>query len=287
MKPIYKNGDQETKIYTYLPRRSVMKLLGLSAFGMGLWISGCNQSNADSKQTLEVKKESKMESTESIATIEKRLPAIDAAAPAETRTATFALGWFWGPDSRFGSIDGVVRTRVGYSGGQKEHPTYRSIGDHSETLQIDFDPSRISYQKLLDIFWHEHDPTHRAWSRQYKSAIFYHDETQQKLALETKAIEESRRNKKIQTEILPFGKFYLAEDYHQKYQLRRHRQLMTEFKAMYSRNIDFVNSTATARVNGYAGGHGKPEEITANIGSMGLSAAGQKRLLEISNNWKN
>jgi len=92
MKPIYKNGDQETKIYTYLPRRSVMKLLGLSAFGMGLWISGCNQSNADSKQTLEVKKESKMESTESIATIEKRLPAIDAAAPAETRTATFALG---------------------------------------------------------------------------------------------------------------------------------------------------------------------------------------------------
>ena len=119
------------------------------------------------------------------------------------------------------------------------------------------------------------------------SAIFYHDKTQQKLALETRALEENRRNKKIQTEILPFGRFYLAEDYHQKYQLRRHRQLMTEFKAMYSRNIDFVNSTATARVNGYAGGHGKPEEITANIGSMGLSTAGQKRLLEISNNWKN
>ena len=139
----------------------------------------------------------------------------------------------------------------------------------------------------MDIFWHEHDPTYRAWSRQYKSAIFYHDETQQKLALETKAIEESRRNKKIQTEILPFGKFYLAEDYHQKYQLRRHRQLMTEFKAMYSRNIDFVNSTAAARVNGYVGGHGEPEEITANIGSLGLSTAGRRRLLEITNNWKN
>jgi peptide-methionine (S)-S-oxide reductase len=119
------------------------------------------------------------------------------------------------------------------------------------------------------------------------SAIFYHDDIQQKLALETKAIEESRRNKKIQTEILPFDKFYLAEDYHQKYQLRQRQQLMTEFQAMYSRNIDFVNSTAAARVNGYVGGYGESEKITANIENLGLTAAGQKRLLEISNNWKN
>ena len=184
-------------------------------------------------------------------------------------------------------MEGIVRTRVGYSGGQKENPTYRSIGDHSETLQIDFDPSRISFKKLLDIFWQEHDPTYRAWSRQYKSAIFYHDETQQKLALETKALVERRTNKKIQTEILPFSQFYLAEDYHQKYQLRQRRQLMTEFKAMYPRDIDFVNSTAAARVNGYVGGNGEPEEIAANIESLGLSTAAQKRLLEISNNWKN
>jgi peptide-methionine (S)-S-oxide reductase len=119
------------------------------------------------------------------------------------------------------------------------------------------------------------------------SAIFYHDETQQKLALETRALEESRRNKKIQTEILSFDRFYLAEDYHQKYQLRQRRQLMTEFKAIYSKNIDFVNSTAAARVNGYVGGHGEPEEVAANIEKLGLSAAGQKRLLEISDNWKN
>ena len=161
------------------------------------------------------------------------------------------------------------------------------MGDHSETLQIDFDPTRISYKKLLNIFWHEHDPTYRAWSRQYKSAIFYHDETQQELALETKALAERRTNKKIQTEILPFGKFYLAEDYHQKYQLRQSRQLMSEFKAMYLRDIDFVNSTAAARVNGYVGGHGEPEKIAANIETLGLSTAAQKRLLEISNNWKN
>jgi len=119
------------------------------------------------------------------------------------------------------------------------------------------------------------------------SAIFYHDEFQQKLALETKAFEERRRSKKIQTEIVPFDRFYLAEDYHQKYQLRQRRQLMTEFKTLYPRNIDFVNSTAAARVNGYVGGHGTPEEIMANIERLGLSGAGQKQLLEISNNWKN
>jgi len=92
MKPIHNNRDQETKIYAYLSRRSLMKLLGISTFGMGLWISGCNQSNADSALTRKVKKEGKMESTKSISTIQKRLPSLDAAAPAETRTATFALG---------------------------------------------------------------------------------------------------------------------------------------------------------------------------------------------------
>jgi hypothetical protein len=92
MKPIHPNGDQETKIHTYLSRRSLMKLLSLSTCGMGLWISGCDYSNADSALKMEVNKEGKMESTKSIATIQKRLPSIDVAAPAETRTATFALG---------------------------------------------------------------------------------------------------------------------------------------------------------------------------------------------------
>jgi methionine-S-sulfoxide reductase len=184
-------------------------------------------------------------------------------------------------------MDGVVRTRVGYSGGQQKDPTYRSIGDHSETIQIDYDPARISYKKLLYIFWQSHDPTHRAWSRQYMSAIFYHNDEQQKLALETRTFEEKQRNKKIQTEILPLAEFYLAEDYHQKYQLRGQRDLMKEFKAMYPRNIDFINSTAAARVNGYIGGHGTPEEVKASIENLGLSTAGQQHLLVISNKWKN
>ena len=119
------------------------------------------------------------------------------------------------------------------------------------------------------------------------AAIFYSDENQLKLASESRALEEKRRNKKIQTAILPLEKFYLAENYHQKYQLRQYRQLLADFKAMYSRDIDFINSTAAARVNGYVGGHGSREEMQLNIESLGLSAASRKRLLEIFNNYNN
>ena len=184
-------------------------------------------------------------------------------------------------------MDGVVRTRVGYAGGKKKDPTYRSIGDHSETIQIDFDPTRISYKQLLFVFWQSHDPTQKSWSRQYMSAIFYHNDAQRRLALETKAFEEERRNRKIQTEIVSFDRFYLAEDYHQKYELRRHTDLMREFKAMYPRDIDLINSTAAARANGYLGGYGTPAEIKATIENLGLSAASRQRLLAISNKRQN
>ena len=184
-------------------------------------------------------------------------------------------------------MDGILRTRVGYAGGGTLYPTYGSMGDHSESIQIDYDPARIAYEKLLEIFWKNHDPTYRAGRRQYMSAIFYHNEKQKRLALETMTLEEKRRNKKIQTEILPFDKFYLAEDYHQKYQLRQHRELITEFKNMYPRTIDFINSTAAARVNGYVSGYATPDEVEMNLENLGLSAAGSLRLLEIANNWKN
>jgi methionine-S-sulfoxide reductase len=179
-------------------------------------------------------------------------------------------------------MDGVIRTRVGYSGGRQKDPTYRSIGDHSETIQIDYDPARISYKDLLLVFWRSHDPTQKPWSRQYMSAIFYQNDEQHKLALETKTTEEDRRSRKIHTEIVQLSTFYLAEDYHQKYELRRHGDLMKEFKAMYPQDMDFVNSTAAARVNGYIGGHGQPEDFDAVIEKLGLSAAGRERLLAIS-----
>jgi methionine-S-sulfoxide reductase len=174
----------------------------------------------------------------------------------------------------------VLRTRVGYTGGTHKDPTYTRLGDHSEAVQIDFDPSQVSYSQLLEIFWDDHSPTRRSWSRQYRSAIFFHDETQKRLALASKERLEVHTGRPVFTEIEPAGEFYRAEDYHQKYRLRHHR-LMDEFRAMYPDERLFVDSTAVARVNGYVAGHGSLAALQAELAVLGLSTAGQGALLEI------
>ena len=162
---------------------------------------------------------------------------------------------------------------MGYAGGAKVNPTYYSLGDHSETIQIDYDPTKVSYEQLLDLFWHEHSPTSRPYSRQYMSAIFYHNAEQKRLALKTKEREEARLKKKVYTEILPFSRFYLAEDYHQKYSLRGIPDLAKEFAAIYPELQYFVNSTAVTRVNGYAGGDGTAAQLDVEIELLGPSTA--------------
>jgi peptide-methionine (S)-S-oxide reductase len=175
----------------------------------------------------------------------------------------------------------VVRTRVGYAGGTKEDPTYYSLGDHSETIQIDYDPTQISYQELLEVFWDSHSPTTRSWSRQYMSIIFYHNKEQKRLAEESRDREAAKVEGKIFTEIVPFSEFYLAEDYHQKYRLRGVPELLREYETLYPNLEDFVDSTAVARVNGYLGGHSTLVDLEAEIDDLGLSPAGSKRLLEM------
>jgi peptide-methionine (S)-S-oxide reductase len=180
----------------------------------------------------------------------------------------------------------VIRTVVGYSGGKKKNPTYHGLGDHSESIRIDYDPSEISYEKLLEIFWSSHDPTHRAWSTQYKAAIFYHNEDQKRLAMESRDREAAKRHSKIMIEILPATEFYRAEAYHQKHRLRQDRDLMKEFNTMYPSDDDFVNSTAAARVNGYLAGYGTPEALEKELNSLGLSTDANKKLMDIVKNRK-
>jgi hypothetical protein len=156
------------------------------------------------------------------------------------------------------------------------------LGDHSETIQIDYDPTQISYRQLLEVFWNSHNPIYEPWSRQYVSIIFYHSEEQKRLAIETKESEEARLGKHIFTEIVPFSEFYLAEDYHQKYYLRQEPALMAEFSAIYPAAEDFIASTAVARVNAYVGGYGELATLEKELGLLGLSEAGIKRLLEIA-----
>jgi len=168
---------------------------------------------------------------------------------------------------------------VGYAGGTKQNPTYHALGDHTETIQIDYDPSRLSYEQLLEIFWRSHEPASRPWSRQYMAAVFYHSEAQRVAAQASRAREAVRRGRKLSTEILPATAFTLAEDYHQKYHLQQDRVLLREFRAIYPDLRPFVDSTAAARVNGYLGGQGKAADLEAELHQLGLSPPAQEHLL--------
>lgn len=149
--------------------------------------------------------------------------------------ATFGGGCFWCTEAIFKRVKGVIKIESGYSGGEMENPSYEKVssGDtgHAEAVQITFDPKVISYEKLLEIFWATHDPTtlNRQGSdvgTQYRSVIFYHDDTQKKIAEKSKKEHEGdfkdeakplSRGKNIVTEIVSFKKFYKAEEYHQNY----------------------------------------------------------------------
>jgi peptide-methionine (S)-S-oxide reductase len=172
----------------------------------------------------------------------------------------------------------VIRTRVGYTGGSTPHPTYRNLADHTESIQIDYDPQVLSYTDLLKVFWRSHRPDRSGSSRQYMSAIFYSDGKQKDAALESKQQATARLGAPVATKIMPLQTFTRAEDYHQKYYLRGNREMMREFAAMYPDARDFTDSTAAARVNGYLGGHGEVQSLENDIGRLGLSRGSRDKL---------
>lgn len=146
---------------------------------------------------------------------------------------------------------------------------------------MEYDPAVISYEKLLDVFWESHYPGAPSWSRQYMSIIFFHNDEQKRLAIESRDHEAARIKGKIFTEIVPAAEFYQAEDYHQKYRLRSEREFMRELRAIYPAEKDFVNSTAAARINGYLDGYGTFADLQEELPGFGLSPATSQRLMEI------
>jgi peptide-methionine (S)-S-oxide reductase len=155
------------------------------------------------------------------------LACAQAQAPAERQAvATFAAGCFWCVEADFDKVEGVISTTSGYAGGKVPNPTYNQVSaggtGHTEVVQIVYDPSKVSYAKLLDVFWRNVDPLAKDRQfcdvgNQYRSAIFFHDEDQRQLAEASKQKVAARLDAPIQTEIGPAGAFYKAEDYHQDY----------------------------------------------------------------------
>jgi peptide-methionine (S)-S-oxide reductase len=172
---------------------------------------------------------------------------------------------------------------VGYTGGTTADPTYRRMGDHTEAFQVDFDPAVISYDKLLDVFWSDHDPAGSQGSTQYAHVAFWRDEEQRAAIAGSRRAVEDRLgpDKSVTTQVVPLERFYLAEDYHQKYRLRNTVPLAREFGAMFgSDEAALRNSTAAARVNGFIDGRDADSaDLATEIGTYGLSPEGQGELL--------
>jgi peptide-methionine (S)-S-oxide reductase len=149
-----------------------------------------------------------------------------------TELATFGAGCFWGVEADFREVDGVIATAVGYEGGKTENPTYKDVCSHrtghAEVVQVEFDPSKVTYDQLLDLFWTCHDPTQvdrqgPDFGDQYRTVIFYHSPEQQATAEASKQSLEAamKFRRPIATQIVPAQTFYIAEDYHQQYLEKR------------------------------------------------------------------
>jgi len=140
-------------------------------------------------------------------------------------------------------------------------------------VQIEYDPEVITYDELLEIFFSTHKATRPRIIRQYESAIFYHDQEQERLAGEAMKRAEERLKEKVTTRLIPYEDFTRAEDYHQKHYLRNQKKLEKHFEAIFPDPDRFTDSTAVARVNGYLGGNGSRERLEREGPDLGLTAA--------------
>ncbi|XP_004509351.1 peptide methionine sulfoxide reductase A5 [Cicer arietinum] len=182
-------------------------------------------------------------------------PARDQPDQQHLQTAVFALGSFWRSEAVFGCLPGVVRTTVGYSGGSKPNPEYRSFGDHAESVQVEYDPRLINFRKLLDIFWSSHDPRQVYGQgpdvgNQYRSIIFVNGTEESRMASVSKEQEQTRsRSSIVTTQILQLGTFHPAEPEHQKFELKQNTFLLQLIGNLPEEELE--RSNLATKLNGY------------------------------------
>ena len=168
---------------------------------------------------------------------------------------------------------------MGYAGGTSTDPTYHDLVGAAETVQVDFDPAKVSYEKLVEKFFEFHDATLAPPTGQYRTAIFAGDAGQEQIARSVMQRAQAHGDRPIRTQIVSGDSFYLAEDYHQKYALQADSLLAGEYRGMYPDLWDMVDSTAATRVNAYLYGDGSAEQLQAELDSLGLSEKGKDYLL--------
>jgi len=194
------------------------------------------------------------------------------------RTIAFGMQCFWGAEGLLGATPGVIRTKVGYAGGKNpDPPAYRNLGDHTEAVEVQFDPTVISLEQLFGIFWANHDATVQQ-KKQYISAIYYYTDDEKDAALQSKQEVQKLSTKPIVTEIVHVNKFHNAEDYHQKYLLRQSGQLFASLKIT---DVEIITSHVAAKLNGYCGAYGSTTQLEQESMEWGMSDDQIQMLKEI------
>lgn len=200
--------------------------------------------------------------------------------------AAFGMGCFWGPEALFGSLQGVMLTRVGYTGGSTPNPTYRELGDHTETVQLRFDKDIISFTTIIRTFWDHHNPSNINGykGRQYQSLLYYRDASQL-AAIEAELARREREGLgRPDTEIAAYAEFHPAEERHQKYYVKRFPNAVAALESLYpgmsGEPSPWQDSTIAARLNGIAKGYLNMEQLKMEIGTWGLAEERRYEMLK-------
>ncbi|GAE01929.1 methionine-S-sulfoxide reductase [Clostridium botulinum] len=197
------------------------------------------------------------------------------------KKAYFSMGCFWSVEALFDSLDGVIKTYVGYTGGSTLFPTYNSIGDHLETVEIYYDSSKITFEDLLMVFEKNHNYTTRPNLLQYNSAILYNNENEKELCLNWMKSKEEELTKEVLTKISPIEKFYYAEFYHQKYYVQLEPVIMSNLRSKFSTGNDLISSPLCHKLNAYLAGYSSLKNLNKEIKDFNLSKDAKNRLLSI------
>lgn len=171
---------------------------------------------------------------------------------AKTEEFVVGLGCFWGVETKFGSLDGVIRTSCGYCGGERSNPTYRNIKDHTETVRVEYDPNITNYRELAQKAISMHNPKSKNRKTQYDNVIFYKNQKEKNI-LSDIFQEKGYDMSDLETRIEKLSTYYYAEDYHQKYNLKNHRSLENQFTEVYDEE-EIRDSSLATKINSVVDG---------------------------------
>lgn len=197
--------------------------------------------------------------------------------------ATLGMGCFWSPEALFGQLPGVIHTCTGYAGGTTAAPTYREMGDHTEVVQLTFNPQLLSFEEIVKRFWDSHNPVNinDYKGNQYRSLLMVHNDRQS--AAIQHMIEQWRElgQSEPATAIIPYSVFYRAEDRHQKYYLQRYPDAMEKLGMLFSTQAELLGSTLAARLNGLAKGYTNLAIVIKELEQWDMDSSAREQMLAL------